>query len=99
MRMLFRSIACFLLTTCVMFAQAPTVAASPNTVFAGADGKFEAAPDTVLVQFNISAQADTAKAAYDAASRQAEQVRQIMRDNGIDPKTATIGFYSIQPMY
>jgi uncharacterized protein len=99
MRALFLAVACFLLTASVMFAQAPTVSASPNTVFAGADGKFEAAPDTALVQFNISSQADTAKAAYDAASKQAEQVRQIMRNNGIDPKTATIGFYSIQPMY
>jgi hypothetical protein len=99
MRALFLAVACFLLTTSVMFAQAPAVTASANTVFAGADGKFEAAPDTALVQFNISAQADTAKAAYDAASKQAEQVRQIMRNNGIDPKTATIGFYSIQPMY
>jgi hypothetical protein len=51
------------------------------------------------VTFNISAQAENAKAAYDAASKQAEQVRQILRDNGIDPKTATVGFYSIQPMY
>jgi hypothetical protein len=80
-------------------AQAPTVTASANTVFAGADGKFEAAPDTAVVTFNISAQAENAKAAYDAASKQAEQVRQILRDNGIDPKTATVGFYSIQPMY
>jgi len=29
----------------------------PNTIFAGADGKFETAPDTALIQFNISAQA------------------------------------------
>jgi len=81
------------------FSQAPVVNASPNTVFAGADGKFESAPDTALVQFNISAHADTAKGAYDLASKQAEQTRQIMRNNGIDPKTAQIGSYAIQPMY
>jgi len=80
-------------------AQAPTVSAAPNTVFAGADGKFEAAPDTAFVQFNLSAQADHAKTAYENAAKQAEQTRQIMRDNGIDPKTAQIGSYSIQPMY
>jgi len=34
----------------------PTVAAQPNSVFVGADGKFEANPDTALIQFNISAQ-------------------------------------------
>ena len=30
----------------------------PNTVWVGADGKYEAGPDTVLVQFSISAQED-----------------------------------------
>ena len=81
------------------YSQAPVVNALPNTVFAGADGKFESAPDTALVQFNISAHADSAKEAYDLASKQAEQTRQIMRNNGIDPKTAQIGSYAIQPMY
>ena len=75
MKVLFLSITCFLLTACLASAQAPTVTASPNSVFAGADGKFEAAADTAVVQFNITAQADTAKEAYDAVSKQAEQVR------------------------
>lgn len=88
-----------LLSTSIAFAQAPTLTAQPNSVFTGADGKFEAAPDTALVQFSINAQADNAKAAYDLASKQAEQVRQILRDNAIDPKTAQIGFYSIDPLY
>jgi uncharacterized protein YggE len=87
------------LCSSVLFAQAPNLTAAPNTLFTGADGKFEAAPDTALVQFNISAQADNAKAAYDLASKQAEQTRQILRDNGIDPKSAQIGSYSIDPMY
>ena len=88
-----------LLSSSNLFAQAPNLTAAPNTLFTGADGKFEAAPDTALVQFNISAQADNAKAAYDLASKQAEQTRQILRDNGIDPKNAQIGSYSIDPMY
>jgi uncharacterized protein len=88
-----------LLSASLLTAQAPTVNAAPNTLFTGADGKYESAPDTALVQFNISAQADNAKAAYDLASKQAEQVRQILRDNGIDPKTAQINSYSIEPMY
>jgi uncharacterized protein YggE len=84
---------------CVMtFAQAPS-APIPNTVYTGADGRFETAPDTALIQFNINAQADNAKAAYEQAQKQAEQVRQIMRNNGIDPKSAEIGYYSIQPQY
>lgn len=99
MKAIWFSLPCLLLATIFAVAQAPSVSASPNTVFAGADGRFEAAPDTAVVQFNIMAQADTARAAYDAAAKQAEQVRQILRDNGIDPKTANISSYSIQPMY
>jgi uncharacterized protein YggE len=89
----------FLFSSLIVFAQAPNVNAAPNTIYTGADGKFEAPPDTAVVQFNISSQADSAKTAYDQAAKQAEQTRQIMRDNGIDPKTAQIGSYSIEPMY
>jgi uncharacterized protein YggE len=77
----------------------PTITAQPNTVFVGADGKFEANPDTALVQFNISAQQDTSRAAYDQASKAAEQVRQILRNNGIEPTAAQIGYFSIEPVY
>ena len=88
-----------LLAMAAASAQSPTITAQPNTVFVGADGKFETAPDTALLQFNINAQADTAKAAYEQASKSAETTRQVLRNNGIDPKTAEIGFYSINPMY
>jgi uncharacterized protein len=77
----------------------PAITAQPNTVFVGADGRFEANPDTALVQFNISAQEETSRAAYDRASKAAEQVRQILRVNGIEPKSAEIGYFSIQPVY
>jgi len=77
----------------------PTITAQPNTVFVGADGKFEANPDTALVQFNISAQEDNSRAAYDRASKQAAQVRQILRSNGIEPTAAQLGYFSIEPVY
>ena len=77
----------------------PAITAMPNTVYVSAEGKFESAPDTAVVQFNISAQEELSKAAYDRASQEAEQVRQILRSNGIDPKTAEIGFFAIQPVY
>src|SRR6267143_2261991 len=77
----------------------PTVTAQPNSVFVGADGKFEANPDTALIQFNISAQEATSREAYDHASKSTEQVRQILRSNGIDPKTAEFGSLSLQPVY
>jgi len=82
------------------FAQEhPTVTAQPNTVYVGADGKFESAPDTAVIQFNISVQENTSQAAYDHASKEAEQVRQVLRTNGIDPKAANLGFLSVQPVY
>jgi len=84
----------------LVFAQdRPAPAVEPNSVFVGADGKFEANPDTAVLQFNISAQENTSAAAYDRASKQAEQVRQILRANGVDPKAAEIGYFSIQPVY
>jgi uncharacterized protein YggE len=80
-------------------AQSSTLNPVPNTIFVGADGKFETAPDTALIQFNISAQADSAKDAYDQAAQQAEATRQVLRANGIDPKSAEIGFFSVNPQY
>jgi len=90
---------CVLVLSAFSTAQSPTVNALPNTIYVGADGKFETAPDTALLQFNISAQAESAKDAYDQAAKQAEATRQVMRANGIDPKSAEIGFFSVNPQY
>jgi uncharacterized protein YggE len=77
----------------------PAVSAQPNTVYVGADGKFEAAPDTAQIQFNVSVQDETSQAAFQRASKNVEQVRQVLRNNGIEPKAAAIGFLSVQPVY
>jgi uncharacterized protein YggE len=77
----------------------PTITAQPNSVYVGADGKFESAPDTAVIQFNVTVQDNKARAAYENASKQVEQVRQTLRDNGIEPKAAQIGFLSVQPVY
>ncbi len=83
-----------------VFAQDhPTVAAQTNTIYVGADGKFEAPPDTARLQFNVSVQENTAQAAFERASKEVEDVREVLRVNGIAPKQATIGFMSVQPMY
>lgn len=91
---------CLLLLAAPLSAQersTPTI--QPNTIYVGADGKFESVPDTALVQFNISAQADTSKEAYEKAGRAAERIRQILKSNGLDPKLAEVGFYSLDPVY
>ena len=98
-----RTVSLFLalvLLACATAAQnTPTVTAQMNTVYVSADGKFESAPDTALIQFNISAQENSPRAAYDRAAHETEQLRQIMRSNGVDPKSAEIGFFSLQPVY
>jgi uncharacterized protein len=91
----------FLISGMLAMAQSqPAVPSVPmNTVYVGADGKFESAPDTAVLAFNIGAQDNTARAAYDKASAAVEQVRQALKNNGIDPKTAEFGFLSVQPQY
>lgn len=93
------TVAVLLFSPFVSAQEHPSVTALPNTVYVGADGKFEANPDTAVIEFSISAQEETSGAAYDRASKQAEQVRQILRSNGVDPKTAQIGYFAIQPVY
>ncbi|HUA17023.1 MAG TPA: SIMPL domain-containing protein [Verrucomicrobiae bacterium] len=93
-------LALLLLTATVAIAQEhPSVAAQSNTVFVSADGKFEAPPDTAQIQFNVSSQEDTPQAAFQTVSKDVEQVRQVLRTNGIDPKMANVGFFSVQPIY
>ena len=92
--------ACLLaLGSAAVAQERPAQTVQPNTVYVGAEGKFESAPDTALIQFNISVQEETSKAAYDRAARAADRVRQILRSNGIDPKIAELGFYSLDPVY
>jgi uncharacterized protein YggE len=100
MKFLLFLLAVLLLITAPSFAQDhPSITAQPNSVYVGADGKYESAPDTAVIQFNIAVQEDSSQAAYEHASKDAEQVRQVLRANGIDPKAGNLGFLSVQPMY
>ena len=77
----------------------PAVTAQPNSVYVGADGKFEAAPDTAQIQMSVSVQDENPQAAYQRASKNVDQVRAVLRANGLETKLATVGFLSVQPMY
>jgi len=87
------------LTSQPLRAQERASAPTANTVWVGADGKYEAEPDTAVVQFNISAQEENLQAANARATKAAEQVRQLLRTNGLDPKQAQVGMFSVQPVY
>lgn len=77
----------------------PVISARENAVFVGADGKFEAAPDTAVIQFSVAAQEASSEVTYAKASSAAERMRQALKANGIDPKSAELGYYSLQPVY
>jgi uncharacterized protein YggE len=70
----------------------------PNSVTVGADGEFEAAPDTAVISANLSAQETTSQAAFQSAGRLADQARQALRNTGIDPKTVELSRYSLYPV-
>ncbi len=90
----------FLLTVvCAGTAQNRPPNPLPNTVWVAADGKFDSDPDTALVQFAISAQEDKLQDASQKASLAADQIRQLLRSNGIDPKDAQFGRFTTQPVY
>lgn len=71
----------------------------PNTVCVGADGKFEADPDTAVINFNIGAQEPVLKDAYARAQKAADQIRQTLTANGINPKEAQISSFQVAPVY
>jgi uncharacterized protein len=85
------------------FSVAQTAAAPAaiqvNTIYAGADGKYEAAPDTAMIRMDIAAQQDTSRAAYNKAAVAVDRVRQVMKNNGIDVKAAQFSLYQMQPVY
>lgn len=70
----------------------------PNSMTVGADGEFEAAPDTAVITCNLSAQETTSQAAFQSAARLADQARQALRNTGIDPKTVELSRYSLYPV-
>src|ERR1700686_4945789 len=98
MKMLGCSLLVVLALAAISSAQAP-VAVQVNTIYAGADGKFEAAPDTAVIRMDIASQQDTSRAAYDHAAIAVDHVRQVLKNNGIDLKNAQFGSSQMQPMY
>jgi len=94
-----RILAISLLFAGFAFAQDNAQRVMVNTVSVGADGKFEAEPDTAVIGFTIATQEPSTQEAYDKASKAGEQVRQALKANGIDPKMAEFSSYTLQPMY
>lgn len=81
------------------YAQEQSNRVIANSIWVGADGKFESEPDTALIQFNISSQEDKLSDAMQKCTQAAEQVRQLLRSNGMDPGEAQISRFATQPIY
>src|SRR3954470_23367873 len=88
-----------LLLSTLSFAQNDERRVMVNTVSVAADGKFEAEPDTALINFVVMTQEGLSKSAYAKAAEAADRVREVLKANGVDPKIATFGGYSLQPMF
>jgi uncharacterized protein YggE len=80
-------------------AQERTTTVQANTVYVSAEGRFEAEPDTAVIGFHLAADERSSQRAYDRLAQMAEQVRQALRKAGVEPKTAEVGFFSLQPRY
>ena len=93
-------IAFFLLAASLALpAQERGAGVQANTVYVSAQGAFESLPDTAILQFSVSAQDKTARAAYDHATRAVDQVREMLRSAAVDPGTAEFGSFQLRPLY
>ncbi|HMC31698.1 MAG TPA: SIMPL domain-containing protein [Candidatus Angelobacter sp.] len=101
MKVFFASIAIPLALGGISMAQVSSTPAAIqlNTIYAGADGKFEAAPDTAVVRMDVAAQQDSSRAAYARAAAAVDRIRQVLKSSGIDPKAAQFSSYQLQPVY
>lgn len=80
-------------------AQDTSVPPDQNTVTVAAQGKFEAAPDTAVVNWDITGENASLKAAYAQAQAQAEQVRALLTRQGFTPQQAHWSSYQVQPQW
>ncbi len=88
-------IAPLLLLAAAALAQQTPVSA--DTLWAGGDGKFESAPDTALVQFSISVQQPELRPLTPRRRSQRRRSGRPCTTNGINPRDAEIGSFSMTP--
>jgi len=93
------AIGLLVLVSLAAFGQESRTGYIPNSVSVSAEGDSDAAPDTAVVTCSISAQEKTSQAAFESASRLADQMRQALRNAGIDPKSAELSRYSLYPVF
>jgi uncharacterized protein YggE len=88
-----------ILVAAAAMAEDKSAAVQANTVYVSAQGTFEAAPDVAVLQFSLSAQEKSARAAYDRATKAVDQVRDMLRSAGVEPSVAEFGSFQLRPLY
>ncbi|MGH9480951.1 MAG: SIMPL domain-containing protein [Terriglobales bacterium] len=87
----------FLGAACAWAQAAIPAAAEGPTIQVSAQGQFEASPDTALVSMQITGDNADLQAAYREAQTQAEQVRDLLKQQGFTPEQAHWSGYSVEP--
>ncbi len=75
----------------------PAMVRPADTIDVSVQGRFEAQPDTAVLGIDIRGQSRDLKTAYAQAQQQAEQVRTLLRKQGIPADAAQLGSYQVQP--
>jgi uncharacterized protein YggE len=70
-----------------------------NLIDVTAEGQFEADPDLAVLSFQVQGRDRDLRKAYAAAQQQADQVRDLLRRDGIPPQQTQLGNYEVQPNY
>lgn len=70
-----------------------------NTIQVTAEGKYEAEPDTALLEFSISMQQKTYKEANEAAVNATKKIAALLKKYKLDPKQAEFSLFQTQPVY
>ena len=80
-------------------AQPPVAPPEPPTptVQVSAEGRYQAAPDTAIIDWEITGQSPSLKSAYGKAEAQAAQLRRLLERQGFRPEQARWSSYTVQP--
>ena len=87
----------FLVPAQKAWSQSLPVAHPADTVEISVQGRYQADPDTAVIAIDVRGQDRDLKKAYAAAQQQSEQVRKLLRDQGVSPEQAQLGSYQVQP--
>src|SRR5580765_3069933 len=91
--------AIFFLASLTAFAQTPELKFIADTLVVQADGTYDADPDLATLTFQIFAQDNDIKRAYDTATRSIQRIVEIAQRNGLAKDDIRSGVLTVSPIY